>query len=196
MKQKIFEEDSFSLKSELLKKLLEKDVNLKDLIEVEIPNKFKIEEVKIKDKKIYGKEIRNFLDNFEEKNEIFRSSKVYTPIYEAILNAYQHGNNYDNNKKILLSYNLTKKNLEFIISDEGIQSKLHSSFIRYILTLREKKYKKKQECINWYDFSKSKKEEQNLGVGIYFMHVYMDKVLFYRSKELGGTSIYLRKMLK
>src|SRR3989344_5524916 len=44
---------------------------------------------------------------------------IYTPIYEAILNAYQHGNKRDPDKKVRFAYHLGESHLDILIEDEG-----------------------------------------------------------------------------
>jgi serine/threonine-protein kinase RsbW len=66
-------------------------------------------------------EIENFLNSIFYKYNI--DKKLYFNIYlslnEAVNNAIQHGNKYDENKFVKISFSMSSNYYEFIIEDEG-----------------------------------------------------------------------------
>ncbi|MDA3855269.1 MAG: ATP-binding protein [Candidatus Woesearchaeota archaeon] len=185
-------EDMFSLTgSEYLKCLIDREINLKDsrLTEIQIPRYFKKTPISLK-KETYPGQIRSIITPISEHVEkLGYSANIFTTLYEGLLNAFQHGNKYDENKKIILSTSIKPKELEFIISDQG--EKIHPKFSRFILEQRQKN--STNSFLNWYNFSEEIKPDINNGTGTSFMHAYMDEIKYFKSKELGGVSLYLYK---
>jgi anti-sigma regulatory factor (Ser/Thr protein kinase) len=191
----IQDEDIFSLKnSEHLINLLDHKINLDDdlLVKLKIPKNFEKKLIAL-DKKNYPSQIRKNIAFISEKVEkLGYSPNIFTTLYEGILNGFQHGNNYDKDKKLILASKITQKELEFIISDQG--NTLHPVFSRFILEQRQKDLN--DSFVNWYKFSGEKKPNTNNGTGTAFMHAYMDEVKYFKSEELGGLSLYLNKKNK
>ena len=173
--------DLFDLEdpSSLIRRVLIKDnknINLKEFLETRfiIPADYDIKEFNLKEGN--SLEINSLMD---DKMQKFQSAgyleNIYTPIYEAILNAHQHGNKHDLNKKIRFAYKLSDSNLNILIEDEG--GIIDSVFMLFILKHREAEFNKKS--INFYKFSQRQKPEKNNGTGTSFMHIYMDKINYY-----------------
>ena len=66
--------------------------------------------------------------------------------------------------------------------------------MRFILALREKDLSN-DGFIDWYKFTNQKKPSysDNNGTGTSFMHVYMDRIRYFRCNDLGGLAVYMRK---
>lgn len=141
------------------------------------------------EKDIHGTQIRNAIEPIaKEAEEQGYSDNIFTAIYEAVLNAYQHGNNYDPNKSIRVDYKITNQQLEIAITDQG--GIIKSEFIPFVLRHREGKHKTK--FLDFYEFTKTKKPVTNNGTGTSFIHTYVDEVSYFKSKE-GGLVVYLLK---
>ncbi|MFW6383361.1 MAG: ATP-binding protein [Nanoarchaeota archaeon] len=185
--------DIFSLySSEFVKNSLKRPVELdQDLPSLGIPAHFEKYELPDLGNNYFG-QMRDFISPFAEQCEQKSfGGNVFTALYEGLLNAYTHGNKKDNSKNVLFGSNIKENNIEFIIADEG--EKLHPDFMRFILAHRERT-NQQSNFINWYKFSDAKKDnEYNNGTGTSFMHAYMDNVLYYKSKDLGGLAVYLSK---
>jgi len=186
-------DDIFSMKnSQLISSRLDGEVyfDSSKFNSITIPKRFDKKVLNLSREK-YTKEIRNEINPISDMVEEFGyGGNIYSALYEGLLNAHQHGNSNSNKKKIIFASSITPQNLEFIIADEGI--KLHSRFTRFILALREKDLAN-DGFINWYNFSHEKKSPINNGTGTSFMHVYMDEVKYFKSEELGGLAVYMKK---
>ncbi|NCC71214.1 hypothetical protein EOM09_06540 [bacterium] len=173
--------DIFSPSSEPLKSILNREINLEEnnISSIHIPHNFKKRKINLP-KTNYGLKIREFVEPFainaEEKGFGYN---IFTALYEAILNAHQHGNKDQINSEILFANLNSKNSLEFIICDKG--TKLANHFISYILNLRETNSNK--SYLNWYEYSGNPKPETNNGTGTYFIHNYMDIVKYFKSLE-------------
>lgn len=111
--------------------------------------------------------IRNFITPFAEScEEKGYGGNIFTALYEAVLNAYTHGNKRDKNKKVLLGSKIGDSSLEFIIADQG--KSLHPDFMRFVLAHRERT-DQRSNFINWYEFADTdKKNEYNNGTGTFY----------------------------
>jgi len=58
--------------------------------------------------------------------------------------------------------------------------------------LRHREQKHKEKFMDFYEFSNIKKPANNNGTGTLFMHIYCDKVSYYKS-EKGGLVVNLKK---
>ncbi len=186
--------DMFSLySSRLVKDSLRGKVNLEsdDIPEISVPGYFQRHELPPVGGNYYN-EIRNFISPLaKECEEKGFGGNVFTALYEAVLNAYTHGNNFDDSKSVLVGSNIKGNNLELIIADEG--EELHPEFTRFILAHRERT-SQTSNFINWYSFADTnKKDPNNNGTGTSFMHAYVDNVLYFKSQDLGGLAVYLKK---
>lgn len=112
---------------------------------------------------------------------------INTPIYEAILNAYQHGNKRDPKKGVTFAYRIGPRSLDVLVEDEG--GVIDAIFIPFILKHREADVKK--HFINFYEFSGREKPQTNNGTGTSFMHAYMDGVRYYLGEK--GLVVHMVK---
>ncbi len=113
----------------------------------------------------------------------------FTALYEATLNAHQHGNKLDSKKSVTLVYIIKEDKVRTAIIDEGGQ--FEADFIPFILNMRlEGSYKKTFH--NYYQFSNQEKPATNNGTGTSFMHAYVDDVAYLKSKD-GGLVVHLTK---
>lgn len=183
--------DAFSLESSLSKKTIDKKINIIELEpKIKIPNYYDKVNIKL-DNTQYAKKIREIIEPISNGTEnLGYSPNIFTALYESILNAYQHGNKYNDKKKIIMASSINPNKLEFIIADAG--KTLHEKFFRFILKQREKS-DENSNFINWYKFSGEKKPETNNGTGTSFMNAYMDEVKYFHCIDTNGLGIYLKK---
>ena len=110
-------------------------------------------------------------------------------MYEAVLNAHEHGNLRNPDKKITLAHRLDPASLTCVVMDQG--GVLVSEFVPFILRHREGRHL--VAMLDFYQFSKKPKaNEGNLGKGTSFIHTYADKVGYFKSEE-GGLVVSLTK---
>lgn len=127
-------------------------------------------------------EMEKILEDVGTKMNLnLKKTGLYAPIYEALLNAFQHGNRRDVSKKVALHYKTTKSFVEVMVEDEG--GVLDANFIPFILRHRDPKYL--QKPTNFYDFVGIKMPETNHGTGTNFIHFYADQVSYHRSESDG-----------
>jgi len=137
----------------------------------------------------YSNEITKAIEpiiNDATKNNVPQNFKQ--ALYEAVLNAHEHGNKLNYTKRIKVSYNVSKPIAEFTVTDEG--NEIKTSFLSYILS--------KQQIIsenytNFYDFSRDAKPKNNHGIGISQMYTYSDDVKYFKSKTGGLTAFMTRR---
>jgi len=112
-------------------------------------------------------------------------------LYEAMLNAYQHGNREDDSKEIILSSEITDKKAEFFVSDNG--GELDPVLGLFVLN---KRLRKGNIAKGFYefarDFSTRKPKGDNKGRGTHILHSYFDSVHYYRS-ENDGLIIHMKR---
>ncbi len=194
--------DMFSLEGNLIESLLDQEnIRLSDttIPSLDIPEHFNTITFSIDSADNSRKKLKEILYPIKEliDSEEEFPTNLYTGVYEAVLNAYQHGNKYEN-KNIRLSYKKTKSkdkslSLEIIVEDQG--KTLPKGFLRYILLQREQK-NNQEHFLNWYDFSKKEPIGSNNGTGTSFMHASFDNIDYFRSREFGGLLVYLSKSVK
>ncbi|MBS3152520.1 ATP-binding protein [Candidatus Woesearchaeota archaeon] len=177
----------------VVRKIFEKggNINLDDfnITPFEIPKDHKVLEIAINENELYPQQIRSQIEGAVRGAEAKGcNANLYTALYEAILNAYQHGNEKDPKKKILMSYNLGGKTADFAIIDDG--GKLDSHFVAFVLLHKEGKYREK--FLDFYTFTHRSKPSSNNGTGTSFMYTYVDRVNYFKYKN-GGLVVYLSK---
>lgn len=171
----------------LIRQVISKDetVNLRDFNFpiYEYPKNANIAEHHITDQKTSGKQIRKILEPiFQEAEQKGYNSNLFTSGYEAILNAYQHGNKKDPSKKIKTGHLITNNEFIFTVEDEG--GVLKSDFLPYILEHRLRTDLEKR-FVNFYKFTNTEAPNTNLGTGTSFIHVYPDFVNYYKGSNSG-----------
>ena len=118
---------------------------------------------------------------------------VQTAAYEAVLNAYEHGNKFDHTKEILIGYQLNPNSFKFFVEDSG--GILKPEFASYIMNFRVQN-NERIKFKSFYDFSdETPNTEQNQGVGTFFMHQYMDKINYFKGST-GGLIVEMTKNLE
>lgn len=115
--------------------------------------------------------------------------KVESGLLDAILNAHQHGNKFDLEKKIKLSYKIDSEKARFAVIDEG--GILDPEFYTFLIRHHQGDHLKKG-FINYYKWSGKEKKEPNLGAGTYMIHTYFDKVKYFKSKN-NGLVVHMSK---
>jgi anti-sigma regulatory factor (Ser/Thr protein kinase) len=110
---------------------------------------------------------------------------LQTGIYEAVLNAYQHGNRRDPNKIITLADNIDEHIAQIAVIDQG--GVLDSAMASYILLHRVHD----TPIPDFYTFSGKKRNPENNGTGTRFMHIYFDRVEYFKSLD-GGLLVRLQ----
>lgn len=122
----------------------------------------------------------------------FSALKLYTPVYESILNAFQHGNRRDSTKAIRVHYRRTDEMVEIMVEDEG--GTLNPSFVPYVLRHHDERYMNKP--IDFYTFCGVEKPETNLGNGTFFIHNGPDDVTYHKSQKNGLIVRMVKKLDK
>ena len=176
----IKETDIFNLDNpnSIVRRLIEsqKEINLENLVQkrIQIPIDYELKELNIQSGE--SNEINSLIEKEIKKfSEIGYPENIYTPIYEAIRNAYQQGNKNNSGKKVRFAYKIGQANLNILVEDEG--KIIDSAFAPFILKHREGNNKKK--FINFYEFSGTEKPKTNNGTGTAFIHAYMDEVNYF-----------------
>ncbi|MDD3175093.1 MAG: ATP-binding protein [Candidatus Nanoarchaeia archaeon] len=195
MVQDIFDIDSKSsivrqgIESRLVYDLADFDVEPFEVPEDFAKNSFSF------DKETYKKAIHNAVKVILPKEGKINDDDyghLYTCTYEAILNAFQHGNKYDPLKQVKVGHKFTPEHAHIVVMDQG--GKLHPSFVSFIVKNRQSI--SKDHVANFYKFSGlNDNNGVNNGTGTYFTHIYSDKVNYYKSKE-NGLVISIQKALK
>jgi len=139
-------------------------------------------------KKEIKEAVTSILEPLSGNQKVYDS--LYTALYEAVLNAQQHGNKHDPNKKVTIAYKINKKSVEIAVIDEG--GIIDMEFIPFILM---HKGKKQEEFIDFYKFTGRPKPITNNGTGTSFMHTYVDGVFYFKSGT-GGLVVHLSKEIK
>jgi anti-sigma regulatory factor (Ser/Thr protein kinase) len=140
----------------------------------------------------YQQEIQKIAEHIIKKAEQEGFPRnMFTALYESILNAYQHGNKKDPNKKIKINFSIDESSLEIAIQDEG--GILDPDFVPFVLKQREIKGQKQDRLLDFYKFAGKQKPETNNGTGTSFMHQYADRVTYFKSPT-GGLVVILEKL--
>jgi len=165
---------------------LERPIDLRLILErrVKIPEEYEKRELSFDDGN--GLKIFDLIrDDLVKFSKAGYPENLQTPVFEAILNAYQHGNQRDPNKKITFAYDIGDIALNILVEDEG--GFIDPVFVPFILRHRERDVRKK--FINFYEFSGREKPKENNGTGTSFMHAYMDEVNYYLGER--GMIVHL-----
>ncbi len=137
----------------------------------------------------YYSAIRQLIDPIvDQAEEHGHPRNLITAFYEVVLNAVQHGNQYDPDKTVRVGYQITPSVVNFAVEDQG--DSLSVDFIRYIHHQRRREGN--YDSTNFYTFAGKQKPPANLGTGTFFTHQYVDAVHYYRSRN-GGLIVHLAK---
>lgn len=195
------ENDIFGLNQDnsLVRILLESqesiDLRLFDIPEIKIPNDYALVEFLFnEDPKLARREVAKSLKSIMSEIAVFGYDyEIYPGLYEAVLNAHEHGNKRNPNVPVMVAYTANAAGAEFIVIDSG--GIINSRFISFILKHRERR--EEDKFLNFYEFSGlPKPSTENLGNGTSFMHTYADSVNYYRSAETGGLAVKLTKKVR
>ena len=171
------------------------DLNELDVEKYELPEEFRSNSFSF-DKDNYKTAIENavniILPKENSKLDEQDYEELFTCTYEAMLNAYQHGNNYSEDKSVQVGHKITEDKAHIVVTDQG--GKLNPSFVSFVLKHRQEK-DLANNFTSFYDFSGNKQNNVNLGMGTYFMHVYADKINYYKGND-GGLVVSIEKVLK
>lgn len=185
--------DNFDLTSPLLENILDRPIRIKEELSQIVTDDYTITQINptLENYSSQTREIINPILN-EAENKGYKPN-ISTAIFEAVKNAFEHGNSRSPNKSILIGHKFNDKSLELLVCDKG--KELHKSFLRFILAQRNKK--SETNFLKWYEFSKTKPRENtdNLGLGTSFIHAYMDKIGYFYNSESDGLALYMRKNL-
>ncbi|MFZ5955455.1 MAG: ATP-binding protein [Nanoarchaeota archaeon] len=172
------------------KKMLEQDLRLSEL-DVEtykIPSDYTIENFSF-DAATYEREIRTAIEPVVRiAEDSGYKNNLFTALYEGVLNAFQHGNNKDSSKKVILAYKIGENQAEFSIIDEG--ENINPEFVSYVAWIRGGGLSR--DFRNFYSFAELDKPKTNNGTGTIFMHNYVDSLKYFKS-EKGGLVVHLVK---
>jgi len=164
------------------------DLRTFDVPTYEIKPSYTVLEVNLStDRKEYAREIRSVIEPIgrEAENQGYNPN-FFTALYEAVLNAHQHGNKLDPTKKVTLTYKIAADTLEISVIDQG--GILNADFIPFVL--RHKEGRHRERMLDFYEFTNTPKPGTNCGTGTSFMHTYVDKVQYFKSAE-GGLVVHL-----
>ncbi|RME77674.1 hypothetical protein D6774_03670 [Candidatus Woesearchaeota archaeon] len=140
--------------------------------------------------KEYSPLIRTFVEPVaQEAEQNGFNSNIFTALYEAVLNAHQHGNQLDPTKTVTLAYAIEEDMFCASIIDQG--GRIDPAFVPFVL--RHKLGEHKKKFIDFYQFSNKEKPKSNRGTGTSFMHTYVNQVNYYKSEE-GGLVVELIKL--
>ena len=147
----------------------------------EIPDSYTIKEFNFSSEdNIYRKEIKCALDDIANKSMAAGYPiSVFTALYEAVLNAHQHGNKKDSAKKVVIAYKIDNETVEVGVIDEV--GELTPEFFPFVQRHREGL----EPVLDFYKFSGREAQGPNLGTGTSFMHMYADNVQYFKSSESG-----------
>ena len=201
MSRNILKQDLFNLynKDSLIRQLLreKKHVDLKEYKHLplyEHRSDYNSTDLKISEQD-FREEIINKVTPFVNKSvdNGYSEAAVLNGLNEAVLNAYQHGNMKDSDKKITLEYKLGNNRARFAVIDQG--GVMNSEAVAYIILNNSEHKLGTRKFLSFYKFAEEEVPPENYGMGIWNMHTYMDNVKFYKS-EKGGLVVHLTKLKK
>lgn len=114
---------------------------------------------------------------------------LFTAVYEAVKNAYEHGNNHNPDLPIDLAYLVGEDRFDVMVQDAG--GTLDPNFLAYVERYRRGEHRK--QVIDFYEFSGKEKQGDNQGTGVHFMFTYLDDLFFYRSVN-DGLLVHMVKL--
>ena len=143
-------------------------------------------------KEAYNKKIKFLASTFEDwAHKQGFPGNVFVPLYEAVLNAHQHGNSEDSSKTIRIAHNIREGGVEMAVMDEG--STLDPDFVHYVMYQRTAQLTEDSIQSDFYGFSHRSKPSTNKGVGTTLIHTYSDEVHYYKSPENGLVTFFSQK---
>lgn len=154
----------------------------------EIPDEYAVYNILVRDKNIVtisNEYVTNIMNKTITKGY---PANLNEGIMNALNNAYDHGNQKNGNRRIQLAYKITKTELDVIVSNEI--GELNTDFLAFIIKLQNNKQSK--QFIDYYEFSKRKKNPMHQGIGTYMIHKFFDEVKYYKG-PLNGLAVHMKK---
>lgn len=113
-------------------------------------------------------------------------------ICEVIKNAYEHGNLKDNSKRIIIKRHFSKKEVEYIIGDNG--GKIDGNLFPYLLLFRKNESNSLIDLIpDFYSFrGDSYSPLEHSGVGTKVMNKCFENIEYFKNQG-KGLLVYLSK---
>ncbi|NQV91203.1 ATP-binding protein [Candidatus Woesearchaeota archaeon] len=189
MANDIFSEGTLdSLVAQAVAEIPDVDIRILNVQNYHIPSDYVVVESKFSSDN-YGSEIRGVIKPIiEEAENKGCNPNLHTALYEAVLNAHQHGNKLNPDKKVKICYKITDNIAEIGVVDQG--GKFKVAFIPFIFKHKRKDHE--ANFIDFYRFAGLQKPATNNGTGTSFMHTYVDNVSYFRSEE-GGLVVHITK---
>jgi anti-sigma regulatory factor (Ser/Thr protein kinase) len=189
MADDLFDVDNLnSVLRQIIKKKRVIDIKNYNVLTYSIPEDYMVKSVCF-DSEGYDEEIRDAIRPIVHATEEKGCSEtLFTALYEAVLNAYQHGNKREINKKVTIAHKVNNDSVEVAVVDEG--GVIDSDFIPFVIRHREGRHEK--HFLDYYDFSGKERPPRNNGTGTSFMHTYVDDISYFKSKQ-GGLVVHLTK---
>ncbi len=180
--------------SSLVRSLFNRNISLSELkIPIlKIPNDF--ERIYFWENGFNLKDVSDYLREFLGKNNVFCDYKKVIPgVIEAVKNAREHGNKYDNNKKVTLRSSCENNNLTFLVQDQG--GEIDGNLVPYVLLFRQNNPDSFLSLPDFYSFRGDYyAPEGHSGVGTKVMNIcFPNRVNYFRGKE--GLIVSLSKDL-
>jgi len=163
-----------------------RDINIETYI---VPDSYTVQDCVFNSEDAVYKQVRRFTEPIIEIAERAGcNANLFTALYEAMLNAYQHGNQLDETKPVQVAYKIGDNNAEIGVIDQG--GLISPAFIPFIK--RHRLGMHKERFLDWYSFTNQDKPKTNNGTGTSFMHTYVDNVQYFKSAD-GGLVCHLTK---
>lgn len=179
MAQDIFNiSDIHSIPRQIMRACVPIDITQYSLEPFVWPKRMRVSDVPI-DPDNVNASIRDVIDPIVNTAEAYGAPpQLFTVAYEMILNAYQHGNQQDCCKVILMGHHIEPDLATIVVADQG--GLLDPEFCNFIMQLRQDGSQS-----NFYTFAGRCKPDQNNGTGTFFIHEYTDRVRYFRLPDRG-----------
>jgi anti-sigma regulatory factor (Ser/Thr protein kinase) len=137
-----------------------------------------------------GEDVLDYLEQIRDVSKEGRHTgkheRFHSGVYEAVRNAFQHGNKKDPSKKVIISYKSTDDAFEVVVADEG--GSINGNFAPFVLFHRNGLPDKPN---SFYKFAPEvERLEENSGIGTYIIHSVSDEVNYFIN-ENGGLSVQM-----
>lgn len=142
------------------------------------------------DLEFLSESLRKRLSNMGVTKDYIR--KTTSSLFEAIKNAYEHGNKESPEKLILLAESIDEKNVEFLVGDIG--GRIDANLIPYLLLFRQGKHKEFYTDIeDFYSFKGDMfAPSGHSGAGTKVIHTGFENVKYFKN-QFSGLTLYLSK---
>lgn len=134
--------------------------------------------------------MRRVADEYKNLLSERRMSPAGTGAYEAIRNAFEHGNNERGDLRFLVAERWNDTTVELVVEDSGAGGIRHEMF-PFISEVQ----KKRQAAKGFYEFAGEVNPPDHVGVGTKVMMVGFDEVRYFAGGQLGGLLVHMKKQL-